>query len=147
MCDWKTCPKVYHLGCLGREKLPPRGAWYCPWHFCTICGKSAVSHCIHCPNGYCKKHEDMLQKHKELGMICDEHKDDLADLVKFYRKTGGVKHLITHPNVPVVKTNTVSFEFDFFMFLKTTKISWNHNLKYNIFLGKCQHFNNSYKNT
>ena len=65
----------------------------------------------------------MLQKHKELGMICDEHKDDLADLVKFYRKTGGVKHLITHPNVPVVKTNTVSFEFDFFMFLKTTKIS------------------------
>ena len=123
MCDWKTCPKVYHLGCLGREKLPPRGAWYCPWHFCTICGKSAVSHCIHCPNGYCKKHEDALQNHKELGMICDEHKDDLADLVKFYRKTGGVKHLITHPNVPVVKTNTVSFEFDFFIFLKTTKIS------------------------
>ena len=82
MCDWKTCPKVYHLGCLGREKLPPRGAWYCPWHFCTICGKSAVSHCIHCPNGYCKKHEDALQNHKELGMICDEHKDDLVDLVK-----------------------------------------------------------------
>ena len=22
MCDWKNCPKVYHLACLGREKMP-----------------------------------------------------------------------------------------------------------------------------
>ena len=22
MCDWKYCPKVYHLACLGRDKMP-----------------------------------------------------------------------------------------------------------------------------
>ena len=22
MCDWKNCPKVYHLACLGRDKMP-----------------------------------------------------------------------------------------------------------------------------
>jgi len=53
MCDYKTCPKVYHLGCLHREKRP-RETWYCPWHYCVECAKPAVSHCIHCPNAYCK---------------------------------------------------------------------------------------------
>ncbi len=84
MCDWKTCPKVYHLECLGREKMP-REKWFCPWHHCVDCGKLAVSHCMHCPNAYCKSHNDVVRKHPELGMICDEHKDDIIDLVSFYR--------------------------------------------------------------
>ena len=100
MCDFKTCPKVYHLACLGREKMP-REQWHCPWHHCVECGKPAVSHCIHCPNAYCKHHEKSLKNHNELGMICDEHKDEIGDLVMFYRKMkGGVKNLCPHPNVP-----------------------------------------------
>ena len=100
MCDWKTCPKVYHLACLGREKMP-REKWHCPWHHCVECGKPAVSHCIHCPNAFCKAHGKTLTEHNELGKICDEHKDEIADLVKFYRKIkGGVKTLVPHPNVP-----------------------------------------------
>jgi histone-lysine N-methyltransferase NSD2 len=30
MCDHKTCPKVYHLECLGLKKMP-REKWFCPW--------------------------------------------------------------------------------------------------------------------
>ena len=103
MCDWKACPKVYHLACLGREKMP-REKWYCPWHHCVECGKPAVSHCIHCPNAYCKSHGDALNDHPELGKICDEHKDDLTDLIKFYRKVGGIQHLATNPNVLPIAT-------------------------------------------
>merc|ERR1719273_1221659 len=102
MCDWKTCPKVYHLSCLGRQKMP-REKWYCPWHHCVSCGKQAESHCIHCPNAYCKTHNSVLKKHEELGNICDEHKDDISDLVKFYRRTGGIKNLVPNPNVPLSK--------------------------------------------
>ena len=40
MCDWKNCPKVYHLACLGREVMP-REKWFCPWHHCVSCGKPA----------------------------------------------------------------------------------------------------------
>lgn len=102
MCDWKACPKVYHLACLGRQKRPGE-VWYCPWHHCVQCGKTAVSHCIHCPNAYCKAHNSVLKKHKELGSICDEHKDDIMDLVMFYRAVGGIKHLVPNPNVPLTE--------------------------------------------
>lgn len=79
----------------------PREKWHCPWHHCVECGKPAVSHCIHCPNAYCKAHGKSLTEHQELGKICDEHKDEIADLVKFYRKIkGGIKTLVPHPNVP-----------------------------------------------
>ena len=102
MCDWKACPKVYHLACLGRQKRPGE-VWYCPWHHCVQCGKTAVSHCIHCPNAYCKAHNSVLKKHKELGSICDEHKDDIMDLIMFYRAVGGIKHLVPNPNVPLTE--------------------------------------------
>ena len=52
-CDWKTCPKVYHLSCLNKEKIP-RVKWYCPWHYCDRCGKKSTSFCIHCPYSYCE---------------------------------------------------------------------------------------------
>lgn len=77
----------------------PREKWFCPWHHCVECGKTAVSYCIHCPNAYCKTHNTVLKKHDELGTICDEHKDDLADLILFYKASGGIQHLVTSPNV------------------------------------------------
>ena len=99
MCDWKNCPKVYHLACLGRDKMP-REKWFCPWHHCVECGKPAVNHCIHCPNAYCKTHDNVLMEHKELGKICDEHQDDVEDLISFYRRVpGGVRTLVSDPNV------------------------------------------------
>merc|ERR1712223_583045 len=92
MCDWKICPKVYHLSCVGRQRVPGKDRkWYCPWHYCVTCGKPAEFHCIHCPNAYCKTHNSALKKHEELGHICDEHKDDIGVLVKFYRRTGSIK--------------------------------------------------------
>ena len=98
MCDYKYCPKVYHLACLGRDKFP-REKWFCPWHHCVVCAKKAVYHCIHCPNGYCEAHNS-LKDHDELGLICDEHVDDIADLIKFYRRVGGVTYLMKDPNYP-----------------------------------------------
>ena len=66
--------------------------------FCTInfqCGKAAVRFCIHCPNAYCKKHDGDLMEHKELGTICDEHEDDIQDLIEFYRTVaGGNLHIL-----------------------------------------------------
>ena len=51
----KIMHKVYHLACLGRDKMP-REKWFCPWHHCVQCGKLAVAFCMHCPNAYCKNH-------------------------------------------------------------------------------------------
>ena len=102
LCQWKACPKVYHLPCLGMETPPTsKEKWYCPWHFCVQCGETAISHCIHCPNAYCKAHDSVLKKHKELGKICDEHNDDIDDLVNFYRDVGGIQHLVPNPNEPL----------------------------------------------
>ena len=98
MCDHKTCPKVYHLDCLGREKMP-REKWFCPWHHCVHCGKPAVNWCMHCPNAYCKTHDTVVTEHPEIGWICDEHEDDLGDTVAFYRKAGGIGNLVRNPNV------------------------------------------------
>ena len=106
LCQWKACPKVYHLPCLGmktpKETPTSKEKWYCPWHFCVQCGEIAVSHCIHCPTAYCKAHDSVLKEHKELGKICDEHNDDdINDLVVFYRSVGGIQHLVPNPNVPL----------------------------------------------
>ena len=103
LCQWKTCPKVYHLSCL-EMKTPPtsKEKWYCPWHYCVQCGKIAVSHCIHCPNAYCKAHDSVLKEQKEIGKICDEHNDDdINDLVNFCRGAGGIQHMVPNPNVPL----------------------------------------------
>ena len=45
----------------------------------------------------------MVKKHKELGAISDEHKDDIDNLVLFYRAIGGIQHLVPNPNVPLEK--------------------------------------------
>lgn len=40
LCDAPKCPKVYHAHCLGASRPDANSAdpWYCPWHFCTVCG-------------------------------------------------------------------------------------------------------------
>jgi hypothetical protein len=100
MCDYKSCPKVYHMSCVDHETRP-REKWICPWHHCVTCGKSATKHCIHCPNAYCKAHDFDLKDHPVLGRICNEHTDEFADILKFYLKTEGVARLVRDPNQPV----------------------------------------------
>ncbi|EUB64586.1 Histone-lysine N-methyltransferase, H3 lysine-36 and H4 lysine-20 specific [Echinococcus granulosus] len=55
VCNRASCPRVYHLGCLGLS-TPPRGDWHCPWHFCDICGNPSLQMCCRCPNSYCLDH-------------------------------------------------------------------------------------------
>ncbi|VDM34105.1 unnamed protein product [Hydatigera taeniaeformis] len=54
-CNRASCPRVYHLGCLGLS-TPPRGDWHCPWHFCDVCGHPSLQMCCRCPNSYCLDH-------------------------------------------------------------------------------------------
>nr|XP_006812995.1 PREDICTED: histone-lysine N-methyltransferase NSD2-like isoform X2 [Saccoglossus kowalevskii] len=86
MCDKKTCPKAYHVKCLGLSKRP-YGKWECPWHHCDTCGKQSTKLCIDCPNSYCETHSNILTKHKG-KLYCEEHdldnisseKDSSSDL-------------------------------------------------------------------
>lgn len=100
MCDYKSCPKVYHMSCVEHETRP-REKWICPWHHCVTCGNSALHHCIHCPNAYCSKHASDLTVHPVLGKICNEHTDEFNDILKFYQKAEGVRRLVSDPNQPV----------------------------------------------
>ncbi len=119
MCDHKTCPKVYHLACLGRDKMP-REKWTCPWHYCATCGKAAVSFCMHCPNAYCRDHNGVLSDHPDLRIICDEHEEELEDTIAYYKSVGGVQKLLAHPNgreealvLPSAATETPSLSLSF----------------------------------
>ncbi|CAL8074345.1 unnamed protein product [Calicophoron daubneyi] len=62
LCDKATCPKAFHLHCLGLSS-PPAGIWYCPWHYCDQCGRPSTHLCWRCPNSYCEEHatEDKVQ--------------------------------------------------------------------------------------
>uniref|UniRef100_A0A914W908 Histone-lysine N-methyltransferase NSD2 n=1 Tax=Plectus sambesii TaxID=2011161 RepID=A0A914W908_9BILA len=56
VCCGKTkCPKVYHLECLKQDKVP-EGVWFCPWHYCNDCGKTATRLCSRCEYSWCEKH-------------------------------------------------------------------------------------------
>nr|CAH8857463.1 unnamed protein product [Trichobilharzia regenti] len=57
LCDKSSCSKAYHVRCLGLS-VPPLGIWYCPWHYCDVCGKPSTHLCWRCPNSYCLKHAD-----------------------------------------------------------------------------------------
>jgi hypothetical protein len=56
-CD--DCPRVFHLECISDLDDIPEGAWRCPWHSCSTCGKEAETvfdpgyYCAHCPVSYC----------------------------------------------------------------------------------------------
>eukprot|EP00057_Strongylocentrotus_purpuratus_P010549 XP_011665023.1 PREDICTED: histone-lysine N-methyltransferase NSD2 isoform X2 [Strongylocentrotus purpuratus] len=77
MCDVKTCPKAYHLDCLGLTKQP-YGKWQCPWHHCDVCGKGSVKLCQECPNSYCKHHAGETTVIINDKVFCKEH--DLEDI-------------------------------------------------------------------
>eukprot|EP00049_Salpingoeca_infusionum_P009442 m.158064 g.158064 ORF g.158064 m.158064 type:complete len:1255 (-) comp14337_c0_seq15:406-4170(-) len=53
LCSKKDCPRAYHLHCIGQQKVP-RGTWYCPIHFCDVCGKKATVSIEN--DSYCAKH-------------------------------------------------------------------------------------------
>ncbi|XP_037394185.1 histone-lysine N-methyltransferase NSD2 isoform X1 [Pygocentrus nattereri] len=76
LCDKKGCTKAYHLSCLDRTKRP-FGRWDCPWHHCDVCGKPSDVFCQHCPNSFCKAHEEgALRPHPITGQLCcQEHED------------------------------------------------------------------------
>ncbi|XP_071502155.1 histone-lysine N-methyltransferase NSD2-like [Diadema antillarum] len=79
MCDVKTCPKSYHLDCLGLVKHP-YGKWQCPWHHCDICGKASVKLCVECPNSFCKIHSENVTVIVNERIFCKDH--DLAEVQK-----------------------------------------------------------------
>ena len=55
-CD--TCPKSYHLDCLGLE-VTPQGHFTCPWHACIECDRKSsevggvLFRCMDCPTAFC----------------------------------------------------------------------------------------------
>ncbi|KAK9501223.1 hypothetical protein O3M35_011977 [Rhynocoris fuscipes] len=70
LCDNGSCPKAYHLDCLGLTKYPS-GIWECPRHICSICSNTKVQTCAHCINSYCEKHaEGNITSHRTHGLIC-----------------------------------------------------------------------------
>lgn len=77
MCDVKTCPKAYHLDCLGLPKHP-YGKWQCPWHHCDVCGKGSIKLCEECPNSFCKLHSEDATVIINDKVFCKEH--DLEDI-------------------------------------------------------------------
>ncbi|MBN3316447.1 NSD3 methyltransferase, partial [Atractosteus spatula] len=74
MCDKKDCPKAYHLLCLNLTK-PPYGRWECPWHQCSVCGRSSISFCEFCPSSFCKDHEKgaLVPSALEGRLCCSSH--------------------------------------------------------------------------
>ncbi|XP_052771657.1 histone-lysine N-methyltransferase NSD2-like isoform X2 [Mya arenaria] len=86
MCDRTSCPKSYHLRCLGLSK-PPYGKWDCPWHHCDDCGKPAVSKCVECPNSYCQTHTEEQTQEFEGRIYCTEHEDLLDTLMESQSQT------------------------------------------------------------
>ena len=70
-CDWKInnnsksqCRKVYHNYCLSYEPPNDDNEWYCPTHYCYICGTTKLKYsCIYCPVSICSKcPEVMIEK-------------------------------------------------------------------------------------
>lgn len=70
LCD--ICPKVYHLDCLNRPKLP-RGEWRCPWHFCDVCGQLSTIRCSDCSNSFCMKHSPQVADSGKEFFVCGDH--------------------------------------------------------------------------
>ncbi|XP_014272236.1 histone-lysine N-methyltransferase NSD3 isoform X1 [Halyomorpha halys] len=73
LCDDATCPKAYHLSCLGLTKHPA-GGWVCPWHQCSVCSATKVQRCTLCINSYCSEHaEGNISLSRNHGLLCFSH--------------------------------------------------------------------------
>lgn len=55
------------------------GSWYCPWHHCDVCGRSAVKMCQDCPNSFCTSHLEGNLVEVDGFLYCTEH-DDLDSI-------------------------------------------------------------------
>eukprot|EP00250_Pteridium_aquilinum_P018726 c24181_g1_i1 orf=3-3782(-) len=55
LCDKRSCPKAYHVECTGRESefFEKKGQWFCGWHVCSQCSRSARLNCYMCPSALC----------------------------------------------------------------------------------------------
>ncbi|CAK9194148.1 unnamed protein product [Sphagnum troendelagicum] len=76
MCDRRSCPKAYHLNCIGRDAafFKKKGAWICGWHFCSSCTKPGSFQCYTCPIAYCGscvKEANFFMLRKRKG-LCEE---------------------------------------------------------------------------
>ena len=50
------------------------GAWLCPWHHCSICGRSSTHQCSQCPNAFCLHHFPHHLSYLNNGSpICTSH--------------------------------------------------------------------------
>ncbi|KAI5075894.1 hypothetical protein GOP47_0009970 [Adiantum capillus-veneris] len=73
LCDKRSCPKAYHVECTGRESefFEKKGQWFCGWHVCSQCSKSANLNCYMCPSALCNtciKGANFLSIRKSRGL-------------------------------------------------------------------------------
>ncbi|CAG0902080.1 unnamed protein product [Darwinula stevensoni] len=84
LCDYRSCPKAYHLVCLQLD-VSPHGKWWCPWHHCDECGGRAINLCNFCPSSFCAEHsEGNITQVPPLGMVCGEHDNEEVQELKNY---------------------------------------------------------------
>ncbi|KAJ7520080.1 hypothetical protein O6H91_20G065700 [Diphasiastrum complanatum] len=88
LCDRRSCPKAYHLSCIGRDAafFKKKGSWFCGWHFCCGCCRPANLQCYTCPKAYCigcSKEADFLTVRKRKGLC-----DDCLPIVKMIESSG-----------------------------------------------------------
>ncbi|VUZ55197.1 unnamed protein product [Hymenolepis diminuta] len=81
MCGKIDCPRVYHIGCLGLAKAPTAALWFCPWHFCDMCGKWASYQCYLCTNSYCKDHV-VMEDGREMIRVRDGDRESYDYMMK-----------------------------------------------------------------
>lgn len=75
-CDWvikgkknSRCRKVYHNYCLTYEIQDDDQDWYCPRHFCGVCGSFTLSYaCLFCPISICHKCPSEMVKKVSLSL-------------------------------------------------------------------------------
>lgn len=119
-----TCPKAYHLECLGMKKVP-NGQWHCPWHTCITCDRTSSNsggmqfRCLSCPVTYCfdcfPTHMEMVQTNPPAEFIrnyqsrgydipktsiftfCEECRTDEAKVNLYSQKSPKPK---TSPHIP-----------------------------------------------
>jgi hypothetical protein len=77
-CDWvisgkkhSRCRKVYHSACLSYVVEDDQSKWYCPRHFCDVCGELNLAYaCLFCPVSICSKcPEEMVRKYGHIRYV------------------------------------------------------------------------------
>ena len=60
LCDFNHCPMAYHSICLSQSGPKNSRKWFCPWHFCAVCGikekDDNLIRCVSCPLALCRSH-------------------------------------------------------------------------------------------